>query len=390
MPDAIPNQRQLILPLLDALHKAGGTAPTGELREAVADGLGLSDEARDRKAVIGGQSHGVLAHRIRWAQQHAKLAGLIERTDGAWRITGSGGAHLTRCLPGSPTTIFVTPEGCALWAMAEDMASVVDHGSVRLLLTSPPYSLNTKKSYGNEDAGDYVDWLCRIVEALMPVMAADGSIVLNLGDAWTRGSPTVSLYQERTIIALQDRLGLHLCQKLMWHNPSAMPVPSNWVGVERIRLKNAVEMLWWLSPSERPYSDNRSILEPYSDAMRSLIARGGSTPARKPSGHAQREGSFSVDNGGSIASNLFRIANTGDQAYARSCRDAGLPVHPARMPAELARKAVSFLSREGEIVADPFGGSGTTARAAQDLGRRWITTEACREYIEGARTRFAA
>ena len=390
MSDAIPSQRQLMLPLLDALRRSGGEADTTTIRCVVADGLGLDDETRDRTTTIGGQKHGVLAHRVRWAQQHAKFAGLIERTENAWRLTTNGSKHLTRCLPGSPTTIFMTPEGCALWGMAEDMASVVDHGSVRLLLTSPPYSLNTKKAYGNEGAEAYVDWLCRIVEALMPVMAGDGSIVLNLGDAWTKGSPTVSMYQERAMIALQDRLGLHLCQKLMWRNPSAMPVPSNWVGVERIRLKNAVEMLWWLSPSERPHADNRAILDPYSDRMRSLIAAGGSKRAKRPSGHAQREGSFSVDNGGSIPSNIFTIPNTGDHAHSRACREAGLPVHPARMPYGLAEKVIEFLSMEGDLVADPFGGSGTTAKAAQDLGRHWVTTEACREYVEGSRLRFAA
>src|SRR3546814_15073699 len=82
----------------------------------------------------------------------------------------------------------------------------------------------------------------------MPVMQSNGSLLLNLGDAWNRNSPTVSLYQERTIIALQDRLGLNLCQRMIWHNPSALPVPSNYVGVERIRLKQAVECLCWPSP----------------------------------------------------------------------------------------------------------------------------------------------
>lgn len=387
---AIPSQRQLMLPMLDAIDRAGGSAATGDIRVAVADALALPKEARARRASIGGQDHNVLGHRVRWAQQHARLAGLVERADGAWSITEKGREQLTRCLPGKPVTVFFTPEGCAMWAMAEDMASIVDHGSVRLLLTSPPYALNTKKRYDNLTGQAYVDWLCRIVEALLPVVAADGSIVLNLGDAWMKNSPTVSLYQERCAIALTDRLGLHLCQRLLWQNPSALPVPSNYVGVERIRLKNAVENLWWFSPTDRPYADNRAILEHYSDRMRSLIDAGGAVRAKRPSGHAQREGSFSVDNGGSISPNIFRIANSGDQSYARACRDAGLPVHPARMPQELARKMISFLSQEGEVVADPFAGSGTTARAAEDLGRRWITTEAAREYIEGARLRFAA
>lgn len=390
MKDVIPAQRQLVLPLLDALRTAGGAANTAALQKGVADALSLGEDARTRRTVIGGQEHGVLAHRVRWAQQHARLAGLVERDGREWRLTSAGDGHLTRAQPGRPVTVFVTPEGCALWALAEDMASVVDHASVRLLLTSPPYPLRTRKAYGNHRGQEHVDWLCRIVEALLPVVMTDGSLVLNMGDVWNGGGPTVSTYQERLVVALEDRLGLHLCQRLLWHNPSALPVPSNYVGVERVRLKNAVESVWWLSPSKRPYADNRAILEPYSDGMRALIDAGGAKRAKRPSGHAQREGSFSVDNGGSIAANIFRIPNTGDQAYARACREAGLPVHPARMPIALAEKVIPFLSRPEEVVADPFGGSGTTALAAQRLGRRWITTEACREYVEGSRLRFAA
>jgi site-specific DNA-methyltransferase (cytosine-N4-specific) len=379
-----------MLPLLHALDEAGGAAATPALREAVADNLHLSEEARCRRTDVGGQSHNALGYRVRWAQQQARLAGLVERTDHSWRLTKSGKAQLTRCLPGRPVAIFITEEGCALWGMAEDLASVVDPGSVRLLFTSPPYALNTKKAYGNEQGDAYVDWLCRVVETLMPVLMANGSLVLNLGDTWNAGSPTVSLYQERAIIALHERLGLHLCQRLLWQNTAAMPVPSNYVGIERIRLKNAVESVWWLSPSERPFADNRAILEPYSDRMRALIDAGGSRGAKHPSGHTQQPGAFATDNGGAIAPNLFRIPNTGDHAFASACKQAGLPVHPARMPQELARKVIAFLSGEGEIVADPFGGSGTTARAAADLGRRWITTEAMREYVVSSRLRFAA
>lgn len=388
--DVIPTQRQLALPLLDAIRTAGGSATTPEIRERVADGLRLDEDARSRRRTVGGQDHSDLGYRLRWTQQQARLAGLVEREGAKWRLTDEGRSQLTSRLPGSPVTIFLTPEGCAVWGLAEDMASIVDHGSVRLLFTSPPYALNREKDYGNRRGQEYVDWLCRIVETLMPVLASDGSMVLNLGDAWEKGSPTVSLYQERVVIALQDRLGLNLCQRLLWQNPSAMPVPTNYVAKERSRLKNAVESLWWLSPVERPFADNTAILEPYSKSMLRMLAAGGNGAATRPSGHVMTDRSFSRDNGGAIAPNLFRIANTGDQAYAKACREAGLPVHPARMPAELARKMISFLSREGELVADPFGGSGTTARAAQDLGRRWITTEMNREYVEGSRTRFAA
>src|SRR3546814_2123852 len=103
--------------------------------------------------------------------------------------------------------------------------------------------------------------------------------------------------------------------------------------------------------------------------MLALIKNGGAKRSKKPSGHATREGSFSVDNGGSIAPNIFQIPNSGDQAYTKACRDAGLPAHPARMPIALASKMIEFLSRPDEIVFDPFAGFGTTARAAENLGR---------------------
>src|SRR3546814_18631275 len=90
--------------------------------------------------------------------------------------------------------------------------------------------------------------------------------------------------------------------------------------------------LWWLSPDERPYADNKAIFEPYSDRMLALIKNGGAKRSKKPSGHATREGSFSVDNGGRIAPNIFQIPNSVDNAYTQQCRDAGFPAHPARMP----------------------------------------------------------
>src|SRR3546814_10756135 len=85
----------------------------------------------------------------------------------------------------------------------------------------------------------------------------------------------------------------------------------------------------------------------------------------------------------------FPTRRSSDLAYTKACRDAGLPAHPARMPIALASKMIEFLSRPDEIVFDPFAGSGTTARAAENLGRHWITTEAAREYVEGSKIRFS-
>lgn len=61
----------------------------------------------------------------------------------------------------------------------------------------------------------------------------------------------------------------------------------------------------------------------------------------------------------------------------------GLPVHGAPMPLDLADFLVRYLSAEGELVVDPFGGWGTTGIAAEQTGRRWMSTEKHVEYIHG-------
>src|SRR3546814_1547436 len=100
----LPSQRQLMRPILDAVQRAGGQASTSESREAVADQLGLDQDTRSARGQIGGQDHNILAHRIRWGQPHNRLAGLIERDDGTWRLTSKGSSHITQASPGRTIT----------------------------------------------------------------------------------------------------------------------------------------------------------------------------------------------------------------------------------------------------------------------------------------------
>ncbi len=168
-----------------------------------------------------------------------------------------------------------------------------------------------------------------------------------------------------------------------------MPSPAEWVTVRRVRCKSSVEQILWLSPTAHPYADNKSILVPYSEAMKKRLAAGGETSASRPSGYQIAAGAFGTDNGGAIPGNLITAANTeSSSAYIAGCKAAGLPVHPARFPAALPEHFIKFLTKEQDLVFDPFGGSLTTAAAAERLNRRWIASEAVLDYLEGARLRF--
>jgi DNA modification methylase len=385
------SQSQLILPLLDAIEERGGAAKARDVYDLVAEKVDLPADERAARITISGQSYNAFEREVRWAQQRAKLQGLLRPADaGLWALTDKGHSALTKATPGIVVTIFMTDKGAALWGHCEDAVGLLDDNSLSLVFSSPPYPLLRKKEYGNLDEREYLDWMLRLAEQWMPKLAKDASVVLNLGDAWRRGEPTLSLYQERLLIQFEDELGLKLCQRFAWQNPARLPNPAEWVTVRRIRVKPSLENVFWLSASDNPYADNRQILVPYSDSMKAVLKRGGQEAATRPAGYKMAEGAFGNDNGGAIPGNLIVAANTESNSdYIRSVKAAGLPVHPARFPAALPEMFIKFLTRPKDLVFEPFGGSLTTAAVAEALDRRWVASECMLEYVLGGQHRFS-
>lgn len=265
--------------------------------------------------------------------------------------------------------------------------SVVTERSVDLIVTSPPFALVRKKEYGNVDAERYVEWFRPFGELFRSLLKPNGSLVLDIGGSWTPGQPTKSLYPYELLMMLGRDLGYHLAQEFFWWNPSKLPTPAEWVNVRRIRVKDAVNCVWWLSPTPWPKASNRRVLQPYSDSMRELLIRGYQT-RRRPSGH-EISPHFAKDNGRAIPPNLLAIANTeSNSAYLRHCRQHHLPIHPARFPSALPEFFIRMLTNPGDLVIDPFAGSCVTGEVAERLGRRWICVELVPEYVEGAKGRF--
>jgi site-specific DNA-methyltransferase (cytosine-N4-specific) len=281
---------------------------------------------------------------------------------------------------------YTTLLGRAYHANALDVLRELPTDSVSLVLTSPPFALRRKKAYGNVSASEYVEWLWPFAEEIHRVIRADGSFVIELGGSWNPGIGTRSLYQYEVILRL-GRL-FHVAQDFYWYNPSRLPTPAEWVTVRRTRVKDAVSLIWWLSKTENPQADNRRVLRPYSRSMQRLLKNGYKT-AKRPSQH-DISANFARDNGGAIPPNLLSIANTrSNDDYLRRCRDAGLPIHPARFPPALPEFFIRFLTEPGQLVLDPFAGSNITGQVAETLSRPWISSELSADYVEGSRLRFS-
>lgn len=262
-------------------------------------------------------------------------------------------------------------------------------GKVNLIFTSPPFPLRTKKRYGNATGDEYVQWLCSFGHLFQSVLAKDGSIVIEMGNSWEPGSPVMSTLATRALLEFQAKNQLHLCQEFICQNPARLPGPAQWVNVERIRVKDSFTKLWWLAPTTKPKANNKRVLQAYSAAMRTLLNNRKYNAGLRPSEHRIGKTSFLKDHGGAIPSNVLTFANTlSSDPYQRYCRDNKLQPHPARMPIDLAKFFIRFLTVPGDLVLDPFAGSNTTGAAAESLERFWIGVEASREYIRGSKGRF--
>lgn len=285
---------------------------------------------------------------------------------------------------------YETSMGVAYCGDAMELLKQLSSNSVNLIMTSPPFALTRKKPYDNINADTYVKWFLPFAHEFHRVLRPDGSLVIHMGGSWTRGKPIKNLYLFELLIKLCTDVKFYLAQDLYWFNKAKLPSPAQWVTVKRCRLKDAVDHLWWLSKTPYPKADNRKVLKEYSISMRELLQdpQYYKPRVKRPSGHMISD-KFYNGNQGAIPANFFEFSNTDSQSkYLRMCRKQKIRPHPARYPLELPMFFIRFLTDEGDVVLDPFGGSNTTGEAAERLKRRWITFEIVPEYIEFSKFRF--
>jgi len=261
----------------------------------------------------------------------------------------------------------------------------IPDNSINLIMTSPPYGLRKKKEYGNSDPEEYVNWFMPFAHEFYRVLKPDGSFVLNIGGGWEKGKPTRSLYQFQLLLELCKKFSL--AEEFIWNKPASLPTPAEWVTIRRIRVKDSIEYIWWLSKTPHPKADNRKVLQPYSDSMKRLLKKGYKAKLR-PSGHKISE-KFKTDNKGSIPPNFLEFSNTESNShYLRMCKQHKIKPHPARFPKKLPDFFIKFLTDKGDVVLDPFAGSNVTGESAESLERKWIAFELIEDYLKGSKFRF--
>lgn len=247
-----------------------------------------------------------------------------------------------------------------------DGMSQMDEESVDLVVTSPPY--DDLRTYNDSSKWDF-EVFKEVAKGLTRVLKEGGVIMWNVGDATVKGSETGSSF--RQALYFMDECGLRLHDTMLYRKPSAA-YPA---GKNSNRYSQVFEYCFILSKG-KPKTAN--LLKDKKNAWAGTQNFGKVTSRQKDGTMKQtQEGRVTVQEWG-YRDNIWRIAN--GKGFGQS--NAEVYKHPATMPEELALGHIQTWSNPGDVVLDPFMGSGTTARMAFREDRQWIGFEIDKTYFD--------
>jgi hypothetical protein len=136
----------------------------------------------------------------------------------------------------APNVAYTSARGVMYQGFAEDVLQSAltkkYRGKVQMILTSPPFPLNRKKRYGNRQGEQYIEWLAAFAPLFAEFLTDDGSIVIEIGNAWEPGEPVMSTLALEALLKFLKASDLKLCQQFICNNPARLPTPAQWVNIE--------------------------------------------------------------------------------------------------------------------------------------------------------------
>ncbi len=240
-----------------------------------------------------------------------------------------------------------------------DLIPSLDDGSVHFVLTSPPYAEQRNQHYLGVSEGDFPDWTVAWMELLWDKLTDDGSVMMVIRPHLRGG--VLSDYVLRTRLALREN-GWYENEELIWLKPDAPPLGST------KRPRRTWESILWFSRSPQPYCDlfacgHDSNRIGFDASIR--FGTGNGSPI-----HGGQD--FEMKSGKARCPDVFVAPIGGNPSWNN---------HPAVFPEVLAEQLILTFSSAGDLVFDPFVGSGTTCAAAKKLGREFRGFDISKKYV---------
>ena len=248
-----------------------------------------------------------------------------------------------------------------------DCASVLStlpENSVDFIFTSPPYADNRKKTYEGIPIHKYVEWFLPISEQLLRILKPDGSFVLNIKERAVHGERQT--YVLELILGMKQQ-GWFWIEEYIWHKKNSYP--GKWPN----RFRDAWERCLHFSKSKRFKMFQEAVMVPMGDWKEKRLSKLSDTDKIRDESHV----------GSGFGKNISHWVGR-EYAYptnvlhmATECGNRG---HSASFPIDLPSWFLKLFTEEGDVALDPFMGSGTTALACVNLGRRYVGIEIMESY----------
>jgi site-specific DNA-methyltransferase (adenine-specific)/site-specific DNA-methyltransferase (cytosine-N4-specific) len=252
-----------------------------------------------------------------------------------------------------------------------ELKKIADH-SVDLIVTSPPYADQRKDTYGGIHPGQYVEWFLPISAELLRVLKPTGTFILNIKEKVVEGERSV--YVMELILAMRKQ-GWLWTEEFIWHKKNCYP--GKWPN----RFRDAWERLLQFNKERKFNMYQDEVMVPTGDWAKSRLKNLSDTDKTRD------DSKVGSGFGKNISNWLSR-----DKAYptnvlhlATECSNKN---HSAAFPEEVPEWFIRLFTQLGDVVLDPFMGSGTTLTVASRMQRNAIGIEIVPEYFEMVKTQL--